>query len=114
MGAFETLQSGFGFWNPFVWLGVFLLTMLIALLIRGLGTKKYKPGTPQTKPFISGNREENIEQLHVRAGNLYWGFLESMKSYYKHVVRIHSGMISDYLLWLFATMAIILVIGIYL
>ena len=44
---------------------------------------------------------------HVRAHNLYWGFFEAMKRYYDPVVRAHTGIVNDYLIWMFGLIALV-------
>ena len=107
------LETGYGFWNPLVWLLAIAITIGVGYLIWRLGEKGYHRGTEQTKPFISGNVEPEKGEVHIRAGNLYWGFLEALSGYYKRAVPIHSGLLNDYVLWFLGTMAlIILLIGV--
>ncbi|MBN1595184.1 hydrogenase [candidate division FCPU426 bacterium] len=107
----SALSSGFGWWHPLVWLGAFFLALLLGFLIRALGNKQYKKGTEQTKPFLSGNEESDPNVLHVRASNLYWGYLETLKGYYDKLTALHTGNPVDYLLWFFGSMALILLLG---
>ncbi len=107
----NTLDTGFGFWNPLVWLAALLAAVIIALVIRSFGAKDYKKGTDQTLPFLSGDKQAEVEYIHVRASNLYWGYLEALKGYYSRVVPLHTGIMTDYLLWLFGTMAAVMIIG---
>jgi hypothetical protein len=62
------------------------------------------------QPFIGGNVAREKGALHIRAGNLYWGFTESLKGYYQVVMPAHSGVLNDYLLWFLGITAILLVI----
>lgn len=113
MDLFSTLYSGSGAWNPLIWLITFILILLLAFLIRSYGRSDYKKGTDQTQPFISGNHEPDENLIHVRASNLYWGYLEALKSYYKRVTKIHTGNVVDYILWLFGTMTVVIIIGLW-
>ena len=106
-----TLHTGFGAWNPMVWLVAVLFALFVGWLIRSLGRNDCKKNTEQTKPFISGNAEPAKEDVHIRAGNLYWGFLEALKDYYARLVPLHSGVVTDYLLWFFGVVSILLIIG---
>jgi len=88
-----TLLTEAGFWNPVLWTLSFFVILIIVLIIRSMGVKKYRHGTEQTTPFFSGNipPEENI-----KSGNLYWGFFRYMERYYKILIRMHSGIVNDY------------------
>ncbi len=114
MEATSVLNTGFGFWQPLLWLAAFVLVLLIALLIRSMGSRQYQQGTDQTKPFLSGCDEPDPAAVHVRASNLYWGFTETLKGYYEKVVAWHTGNVVDYLLWFFGVLVITLIIGLVL
>jgi len=105
-----TLETGSGFWNPIIWIGVIFIALLIAYVIRGFGRRDYKRDTEQTKPFLSGNIEPDKELVHLRAKNLYWGFKETLKGYYEILRKIHNGMISDYVLWFVIIMCILFIV----
>jgi hypothetical protein len=104
-----TLQTGYGAWDPLVWLLVFVVTLIASYVIRGMGEKKYREDTDQTRPFLSGNKVP--EGHHIRASNLYWGYLEALKGYYQRMVPLHTGIPTDYALWLFGVMSLMLLIG---
>jgi hypothetical protein len=110
MDVFATLQTGFGFWNPVVWLGALAVALVIAYLIWAFGESGYKKGTEQTKPYLSGNPEPEKHAVHVGGGHLYWGFIESLRGYYDRIVPLHSGVLNDYLLWFFGIAAILILI----
>lgn len=105
-----TVQTGFGVWNPVGWLIAFGVALGIAMAIRTLGRKDFRKDDGR-KPFISGNEEPAHGGGHIPASNMYWGFLESMKTYYGRIVPLHTGVLTDYLTWVLAVMALMLVIG---
>lgn len=108
-----SLESGSGFWNPLLWLCVALIAFLLFYGLRGFGRSTYKKGTMQTKAFLSGNPEAAPEDMHVKASNLYWGFTTSMKSLYTVVRAMHTGNLSDYILWFVLVLAVLfLIIGV--
>ncbi len=109
----KTFETGSGLWNPLVW-GIALVTVfLIIYIIRGFGKKGYKEGTEQTKSFLSGNPEYEKEKMHVKASNIYWGFMESLKWVYKILDKMHTGNVSDYILWFVIIMGtLFIVIGV--
>ena len=107
---FPQISTGSGFWSPLVWGAAMLIILLIALGIRKLGKKDYKEKTGQTQAFLSGNPEYEKEQMHVKASNMYWGFMESMKWLYKSLNKIHTGVVSDYVLWFIVVLAVLFIV----
>ncbi len=106
----ETLKTGTGLWNPLIWIVAIVIAFLIVYIIRSLGNKDYKKGTEQTKAFLSGNPEYEKEKMHVKASNVYWGFLESLKWVYDALDKMHSGNVSDYVLWFVVIMGVFFII----
>lgn len=106
----ETLNTGSGVWNPIVWIVAVVVIFLIIYIIRGFGKKEYKKGTEQTKVFLSGNPEYEKEQMHVKGSNVYWGFTEALKGVYNIFEKIHTGNISDYILWFVIILGILFIV----
>jgi ABC-type Fe3+-siderophore transport system permease subunit len=100
------LESGYAFWNPIILIIVFIVVMIVVYFFRRRGQKGYKQDTDQARIFLCGEEVPEAEQRHVRAGNIYWGFFETFKEYYNQVLRPHTGIINDYILWFVAVMAI--------
>jgi hypothetical protein len=105
----ETLQTGSGSWSPLIWGVAIVIAFIIVYALRSFGRKDYKEKTGQTQAFLSGNPEYEKEQMHVKASNLYWGFMESMKFIYTTLNKMHNGNISDYVLWFVIIMAILFI-----
>ena len=101
----STFETGNGFWNPLIWITAVIIAFLIVYILRGFGKRDYKKGTDQTQVFLSGNPEYEKEKMHVKADNVYWGFTESLKWIYNLFKKIHTGNISDYVLWFVVIMA---------
>jgi hypothetical protein len=100
-----------GVWSPIALLAAAVVTVIIAWIIRSTGTDKYKHGTEQTVPFFSGGR---APEKNIASENLYWGFFEAMKRYYKWVTRFHTGMVNDYVytfVLLVVIVAAVMIIG---
>ncbi|MDI6720300.1 MAG: hydrogenase [Methanomicrobiales archaeon] len=109
--ALETaLETGYGFWDPLVWILAVAIAAAVAYLIWRAGEEGYKRGTAQTEAFLSGNVQPEKGAIHVRAGNLYWGFLEALAQYYRRTVPVHTGVLNDYVLWFLGITALIIVI----
>lgn len=106
----ETFKTGSGLWNPLVWGIVIVIVFLIIYIIRGIGKKDYKKDTEQTKVFLSGNPEYEKEKMHIKASNVYWGFLEFFKGVYKFLDKMHTENVSDYVLWFVIIMGIFFII----
>lgn len=95
----KTLSTDSGMWNPLIWGTAIVIIFLIVYIIRGFGKKGCKKDTEQTKVFLSGNPEYEKEQMHVKASNVYWGFMESLRWLFKVLDKMHTGNVSDYILW---------------
>ena len=106
----ERLNTGSGFWHPIIWLIAIVVAFLIIYILRGFGKKEYKEKTGQTQAFLSGNPEYEKEQMHIKGSNMYWGFTETLKWVYRVLRKMHTGNVSDYILWFVIVMAILFII----
>lgn len=106
----ESLLTGTGAWNPLIWLGSFFFAALLVYWIRSHGESSYSKDTEQTKPFLSGQKAPTGKGLQVKADNVYWGFLQAFKPCLRRLKNFHTGVINDYMGWLFVVMAISLII----
>jgi hypothetical protein len=100
------LDSGYAFWNPLIWIIVFIVVMLIVYFFRRRGQKGYKKDTEQAQIFLCGEEVPEAEERHIRVGNIYWGFFETLKEYYNVILKPHTGIINDYILWFVVATAI--------
>lgn len=98
------LITASGYWNPLVWLAAFAIILVIVLIIRSSGTKRFKKGTDQTLQFFSGNRPpaDNVDK-----DNLYWGFSRKLERYTAWLRSWHTGIVNDYA-FAFAVLIIII------
>lgn len=106
----EKISTGGGFWHPLVWILAFAFVFLLIYVLRMFGRKDYKKQTDQEQPFLSGNIEYSSEQTHVKADNLYWGFMKSLHTVYDVLKKIHTGDIRDYVIWFMIILAVLFVI----
>jgi hypothetical protein len=104
---FNTFDTGNGYWNPVLWLIAFVVIFLIVYILRGLGSSAYKKDTGQTQAFLAGNPEYEKELMHVKASNLYWGWTNAMKWIIDLLKSMHTGNVSDYVLWFVVVMGIL-------
>jgi len=101
---------GLSYWSPLVWLLGFVVLTAVVCIFRSRGQKQYKKGTAQTEIFLSGEAPPEAEERHVKAHNIYWGFFETLKGYYKENMRAHTGIVNDYVIWFVALVALTAVI----
>lgn len=87
------------FWAPIVCLIAFAIILVVTYVFRSRGQSTYKKDTDQGAVFLSGEEMPEEGYRHVRAHNIYWGFFESMKRYYEPLVKAHTGIVNDYLIW---------------
>jgi len=99
------LEFGYIFWNPIVWVIAFVVVMAVAYFLRSRGQKKYKKDTAQTQIFLCGEEVPEAERRHVKAHNVYWGLLQTLKGYYNPTTKAHTGIINDYIIWFTAIAA---------
>ena len=104
------LGSGYTFWNPIIWIIVFIVVAIIVYFFRRRGQKAYKKDTDQAQIFLSGEEVPEAEERHIRVGNIYWGFFETLKEYYNFILKPHTGIINDYILWFVAITAISVIV----
>jgi hypothetical protein len=102
--------TGYGVWNPLAWVIAFIAAAIIVYLIWKTGESSYKRGTEQGRPYLSGNAEPDKGAVHIRASNLYWGYLQALKTYYDAIVPVHTGVLTDYMVWFVAVTAVLLVL----
>ncbi len=98
----SVLSYGYAVWAPIVWLIAIAVIGIIVLILRSRGQATYKKETAQTDVFISGIKVPPAEQRHVRVENVYWGFFEALKGFYAAMMKPHTGIVNDYMLWLVA------------
>ena len=102
--------TGYGLWAPVAWLAAFVAAVVVVYLLWTMGESSYRKGTEQERPYLSGNAEPEKGAVHIRASNLYWGFLQALKGYYDAIVPIHTGVLTDYMVWFVAVTAVLLVL----
>ena len=103
-------ENGYPYWNPLIWIIDFLVVAIIVYFFSKRGQKGYKKDTDQVRVFLAGEEVPEAEERHIRVGNIYWGFFETLKDYYKEMLRVHTGIINDYILWFVAITAVCAII----
>lgn len=105
-----TVETGSGFWNPLIWVSIIVIAFLLIYILRSRGRTDYTQDTEQTKPFLSGNTEADDARQHMKARHLYWGFTESLSQVYTLLRRMHTGNLSDYVLWFVIILALFFIL----
>jgi len=103
----------FSFWNPIVWLILFVVIFVAAGLVI-IGSKEERGKMLQQgvkydakyATFFSGE-EEMFSQ--VGGSDLFWGFKTDWKGYYRVLEGLHSGIVTDYAVYTVMATAIITV-----
>ncbi|OYT26791.1 MAG: hydrogenase [Candidatus Altiarchaeales archaeon ex4484_96] len=100
------LATGFGFWNPIVFILTLMLLMIVSYLIWRQGEENQGEGI-QGNAFFSGDL---LMDKGVQAQNLYWGFTSALREYYDWMIKQHTGIINDYVAWFIALTAALLLL----
>ncbi len=103
------IESAAGVWDPLIWAVAVTIIVAFVLVIRSFGKSGFKNRGDKTKPFFSG---DVVPESPIKAGNLYWGFFESLKGYYAFLERLHSGLVNDYV-YLFVLAIVVLLIAVF-
>ena len=106
----SALDYGYAVWAPIIWIIALVVIGIMVLIWRNRGQKSYKKGTAQTDIFLSGIKVPPEEQRHVKSENIYWGCFEALKGLYSAMMKPHTGIVNDYLLWLVAILAVTILI----
>jgi len=103
-----TLSSSEGFWNALVLLLALVVLFIVTYLVYTRGKKDFTDKGEKRTPYLSGNKIP--DDTHIKASNMYWGFEEALKPYYDRIIKIHTGIINDYVYWFVGVLAIVLII----
>lgn len=106
----SVLSYGYAVWVPIVWVATMVVIGVMVLIWRNRGQRAYKKGTAQTDVFLSGMKVPPEEQRHVKSQNIYWGFFEALKGLYQALMKPHTGIVNDYILWLVAVLTIAILV----
>jgi len=105
---FAMLETGEGFFAPVIFIVFALLIGITVLLFRSFGRKDFVYNKEKAAPFFSGNSSDENDRL--KASDYFWGFFEAMNPYYRAIIRMHTGIINDYVFWFVATATIVLLL----
>ena len=109
----EIQGATLSFWNPLMWLALFVVVFFAVGIVivtgkRSRGQVLAEGEEPQAKydAFFGG---EKALPSHVAGGDLFWGFKQNWKGYFRFMQRAHSGIVNDYALWAVAATAVFIV-----
>ncbi|MEM5871567.1 MAG: hypothetical protein QW051_01705 [Candidatus Aenigmatarchaeota archaeon] len=95
------------YWQNFV--SIFLFFILIGIIIYLLSNKKSREENMKKETYTCG---EKIEQTYVPAENFYEAIKKNLRV--DEISKLHSGKLSDYLLWFLIGLSAILVTAVFL
>jgi multicomponent Na+:H+ antiporter subunit D len=103
------------FWNPLMWLVLFVVVLFAVGFVIITGKKMRGPmleesGSEAAVPskydsFFGG---EKALPSHVGGSDLFWGFKYNWKGYFHFMERMHSGVVNDYAMWAVAGGALVI------
>lgn len=112
--AAVTAVQRMSFWNPVLWLTLLVIVMLGVFIVI-IGGDNERGSMLQTRETATDGKYATFfsgeQQLHSHMGgsDLFWGFKHDMKPYFEFIEEKHSGVLTDYTLWMIVAMAVIVV-----
>jgi len=112
--AAVTAVQQMSYWNPVLWLTLLVIVLLGVFIVilsgdneRGKTLQAVEPVTDgKYATFFSG---EHQLHSHMGGSDLFWGFKHDMKPYFEFIEEKHSGILTDYTLWMIVAIADIVV-----
>lgn len=104
------LRTGYGYWEPIIFVLAFLLVGSIAYLIYSRGNSKVRVDGDKLKPFLSGNIEPRKEYVHIRGRHIYWGLTEALSALYSKLEKMHDGDVRNYMLLFFLVLVVLILV----
>ena len=100
-----------GYWDPIIWLILFLVILTAVMIAAGLGKGSRGPvsepvaADPKYATFFGG---EQSQHSHVGGSDLFWGLKHNLRHYFSFMHGMHSGVVNDYALWTVVATALII------
>ncbi|MBC7114179.1 MAG: hypothetical protein PWR13_91 [Archaeoglobi archaeon] len=108
------IETGFGYWNPIVWVALFILMFIGGYLIAKYAEGRampYRGDEYESDVFLSGFGEKEQKELSYPSKHLYWGFRKALEgAWYRAAVEEHSGILTTYVFWIVILLLILLII----
>ena len=102
-----------GYWNPVLWLVLFVILLLgfaIATLFGNSSKgKTLEQGDKYEAKYDTFFGGERSEFSHVAGSDLFWGLKHNLRHYFGFLHNVHSGIVNDYAMWAVCACALIVV-----
>jgi multicomponent Na+:H+ antiporter subunit D len=103
-----------GYWKPEAWLALFFILLIGFILILTINMRSVKKNTLEiideldTKydAFTGGEKEEHSQ---IGGHDLFWGLKHELRVYFDGIHKAHSGVVNDYVLWVVACLAVVVI-----
>ncbi|MBQ8506905.1 MAG: hypothetical protein IJ466_05705 [Clostridia bacterium] len=102
----------FSYWNPTLWLLLFVVVLAAVFIVIMLGRNnhriKHKEADVVDGKYATFFGGEKSVPSHAGGSDLFWGFKHDLKGYFHFMEHMHSGSINDYVMWVIAAMALVI------
>jgi multicomponent Na+:H+ antiporter subunit D len=101
-----------GYWNPQAWLALFVILLIGFIIVISLNLRSTRKNTLEIideldtkyESFTGGEKEEHTQ---IGGHDLFWGLKHELKVYFDTIHNAHSGVVTDYVLWIVACLAVV-------
>ncbi len=105
----------FGFWNPTLWLLLFVIILVAVFIVILTGQNTRGPVLNASEKETDGKYAtffggEKSEHSHVGGSDLFWGFKKNFSGYFKFMDKKHDGNLNNYAIWVVVTTAIVIIV----
>jgi|Deesub1362B_J571_1020462.scaffolds.fasta_scaffold00065_91 hypothetical protein len=108
------IETGFGYWDPLIWVVLFVLMFIGGYLIAKYAAQRATPFRAdelESEIFLSGWGETVEKDLRFPSKHLYWGFRKALESaWYRSAVEEHSGILTTYIFWIVILLLILMLL----
>ena len=103
-------SAEFSYWDPRLWLVLFVVVLTAVFIVILLGSGKKNADRRRAEETVDGKYGtffggEKSVPSHAGGSDLFWGFKYDLKGYFHFMEEMHSGSINDYVMWVVAAMA---------
>ncbi len=102
-----------GYWKPEAWLLLFFVLIIAIMIIVSMNIGSNRSSSviidktdTKYENFTGGEKEEYTQ---IGGHDLFWGLKYQLKGYFNTIHNAHSGVVNDYVLWVVACLAIVII-----